>query len=244
MILHASITFFNGEEFLKPCVRNLEGVVDHITVLWQDVSYRGNPISEEALTILDGLSVNKIHYPNDSEATGHENETAKRNLGLDAARNFGATHHLDLDVDEFYFHPQLEYAKDVITSKDIDSTACRIYEYHSDIHWRCPEWRPDMFVGLIHKLHPETHFINGGTYPVRIDPTRRVNTCDNFHAFEPQDVCMHHYTLVRKHMCQAKMIDSNGYVNNMRRLQTLNSDEENYENVPDYFGIERNKSES
>ena len=246
MILHASINFFNGEEFLEACVRNLEGVADIITILWQDVSYRGNPISQEAMEALSLNSrphsagnIHQVHYQNDGHLTGHQNETAKRNLGLDTARQFGATHHMDMDVDEFYFKPELEYAKKLMEENDLDSAACRIYEYHGDIRWRCPKWRLDMYVALIHKIHPETRFDYEGRYPVRIDPTRRVSTHEKFYVYEPQEVCMHHYTLVRKDMYRAKMIDSNGYGNNVRRMRVLGDlDEANYEIVPDYFGIE------
>lgn len=244
MILHASICFFNGEEFLEACIRNLENVVDHVTVIWQEKSYRGNPISQEALDILHQLDVDKILYCNNSES-GHSgvqcglDETEKRNLGLDAARKLGATHHMDMDVDEFYFPQQLQYAKELVAENDLDSTACRLYEYHGDIHRKCPEWRSDMFVGLIHKVHPETCFINGGEYPVRIDPTRIVNPGDNFYAFDPDEVCMHHYTLVRKHMYQSKIIDCNGGIENVDRLEFLWNDAACYDAVPDYFGIER-----
>ena len=60
MILSASYNFYNGEEHLKASLQSIRNQVDYITIVYQKQSNAGNPISDEALTILH--DVKKKNY--------------------------------------------------------------------------------------------------------------------------------------------------------------------------------------
>jgi hypothetical protein len=47
MKLAASYNFFNGEELLEKSITNLRTLVDHISVVYQQQSNLGNPITEK-----------------------------------------------------------------------------------------------------------------------------------------------------------------------------------------------------
>lgn len=90
MILSASYNFYNGEEHLKASLQSIRNQVDYITIVYQKQSNAGNPISDEALTILHDAKKEKLcdklieFTPNLNKAR-QENELEKRRIGLQAA---------------------------------------------------------------------------------------------------------------------------------------------------------------
>lgn len=240
MRLHVSYNAFNGLEFLEPNIRNMRAVASRITVVWQELSNYGNPAKEDIARVIArlkhlGLIDHDIKYQPDRNLGGPWNELNKRNLGLAAARYFNCTHHLDMDVDEFYFQEQLRRAMVVVEAMDLDATYCRIVEYHKTIRHRCKEMRQELHAPFIMKAGGR--MIMGAQVPVLLDPKRRVQPNKRNHVFPPEELLMHHYSLVRKDY-SGKFKDANNRRNNVKRMQAVRRfDKRKYKLVDNYFKI-------
>lgn len=130
-----------------------------------------------------------------------QNERAKRNYGLQKARELGYTHFLMMDADEFYEPNEFLKEKERILKNDITGTVCRTKVYFRE---------PTLTVGydvtlvpFIHKITPDLCFTWNTKYPyafegprreIRIDPTRQMNINS---GVEWSDITMHHMSWVR-----------------------------------------------
>lgn len=240
MRLHLSYNAFNGLEFLEANVRNMRPVVDVVTVLWQKVSNYGNANNEGIEELVErlkqkGLIDHAVLYETDLKRPGPYNELVKRNLGLQMARETDCTHHLDMDVDEFYFREQVEQAKKLMEQQDIQASYCRIVEYHKQVNYRCKQLRKDLHAPFIMKADSELKM--RAKAPVLLDPKRRAKPNDRHHVFKPNELLMHHYTLVRKDLT-GKLKDANNHKTNIERLKALHRfNVKNYYVVPNHFNL-------
>ena len=103
MRLSASYNYFNGDEHFLASLRAVRGGIEHVSVVWQEVSNAGEPITEAARAALAeaeaaGLIDEVIAYTPDLELPRARNERRKRRIGLEAARAAGASHFLTLDL--------------------------------------------------------------------------------------------------------------------------------------------------
>lgn len=238
--MHVSYNAFNGLEFLEANIRNMRPVADVITLLWQKVSNYGNPDVEGIEALVDrlkqrGLINHAVLYDTDLSIGGPFNELQKRNLGLHTARDAGCTHHLDMDVDEFYFRQQVQQAKVFIEQHDIQASYCRIVEYHKQVNYRCKQLRKDLHAPFIMKSDSELQM--RAKAPVLLDPKRRAKPNNRHNIFKPNELLMHHYTLVRKDFT-GKLKDANNHVTNVERLKALHRfDVKKYYVVPNHFNL-------
>ena len=245
MKLHVAINLFNGEELLEANLRNLREQVDFVTVVWQAVSYAGHLACPELAPLLERLHEERlidylIFFEPNFSVRGEVNETKKRNLGLQWARQIGASHHLDCDVDEFYFPDQFAEAKRRIEEEGYDTTVCRIYEYHKAPIYRCRQSRPDLYAPFIHQVRAQSRYqIEYPFYPVRIDPTRRISPFEQFMCFDEGIITMEHFSLVRKDLYRCKVRDAlNRRPNIGWRLDAVwNFVPQRYDVVDDVFGL-------
>lgn len=245
MKLHVGINLFNGEEFLEAQLCNLREHADFITVVWQSVSFAGNAADPGLHSLLlrlrkQGYIDRLAHHEPDFSLRGEANETVKRNAGLAVAKSLGATHHMDRDVDEFFFSEQLAAAKRLIVLNGYDTTACRIYEYHKEPIYREKQVRPGLYAPLIHRIYPDSRYeLEWPFYPVRIDPTRRITPFRNFHCFDETVICMEHFTLVRRDLDKCKLRDALNRRPNLEwRLNAVREfDPARYDKVENYFNI-------
>ncbi len=203
MKLSINYNFFNGEEHLYNSIKNIRSVVDHISICYQTVSNLNNPISQEALDVLQRLKNEQlvdemILYEPDFEKSPQKNEFQKRVIGVDCAKKAGATHILLADADEFYDQKQFQKAKDFIEKHDISCSATYSYFYIHKPIYRSKE--PDgTNIPFICKLDEHTIFALAQDFPCnRTDPTRRVvNHSGKFKMFEIEEIVMHHMNFVR-----------------------------------------------
>lgn len=240
MRLHVTYNAFNGLEFLRPNVLNMRPVADVITVVWQSTSNFGNPATEpieETIQNLkgEGLIDHDIFYETDTELGGVGNELNKRKLGLGNAAQTGCTHHLDMDVDEFYFTQQVVRAKQQIEQHGWPVTYCRIVEYHKAVTYRCKELRSDLHAPFI--MQADRQLKLRSKTPVLLDPKRRAQPHEGYHVFDQRELLMHHYSLVRNDF-SGKLNDANNRRRNQKRLQAVwEFDPVNYVTVANYFNI-------
>jgi hypothetical protein len=201
MKLGVSYNVFDGEELLENSIKQIRELVDHIGVVVQKTSNYGNPCSPELMDIINDLYHNKklidhvaIYDPNIS-AGPHSNEIYKRNLGLFISKRGGCTHHMSMDTDEFYIPEQFEYMKKIVEEGDYDSSACQMTTYYKLPTYRIDP-KEDYYVSLIYKIRDNINYNFGQSFPVLVDPTRRMDS-GKCKIFTRDDIEMHHMSYIR-----------------------------------------------
>lgn len=129
-----------------------------------------------------------------------ENETAKRNHGLEIAKKLNCSHFIMCDADEFYKSDQLNLVKEGIEDLDINGVVHPIKVYVRKPTLWCDD---HTLVPGIQKLYPNTELGIFKRYPfaydkegnAHIDPTRRTNCT---HGIEMSPYYMHHMSYVRR----------------------------------------------
>lgn len=191
---------FDGEELLEFAIKAIRKVVDHVSVTYQTLSYFGNPASidlEEKLNHLKfiGLIDELIYYQPDLSIHHKTHELNLRNIGLEASKKAGCTHHISCDVDEFYEPHQLQYAKEVIDKNNYDFTA--VYQ---KVYYKKPTYlvipNQNLVITFIHSIDNE--YVFNLEFPFKIEITRRFESSDNYKIFSIDEVVLHHMSYVRK----------------------------------------------
>ena len=205
------------KELLPFCIDNLSPVVNKIIVVYSYLSSHGNYNDglKDQVNTKDCIWSN---YEPESGLSTHENETRKRNHGINIARQQGFTHFLIADADEFYKQDEFLREKTRIEENNLNGLVCRLKVYIKEPTLCCDD---HTLVPFIQKLKPETMVGNYKKYPftmdseghAHIDPTRRVNHYDRV---EMSDIYMHHYSYIRKDM-DIKIRNSSAKLENSRR---------------------------
>jgi hypothetical protein len=210
MKLSVSINLFDGEELLLPMLRSIRKEVDHVSIIYQETSYVGLQCSENLFRVLEILKNEKLvdefykyeieKYKNDVHFQVHESR--KRNIGLSKARNWGATHFISLDADEFLQREVLVQAKREVAENDYDATACKLIDYWISPRYQVPgfgrAFGDFLHVPLIYKIKDNIHFTHKeleGIYYCIADTTRKIEG-SNCHKFGDH-IFVHHMTTVR-----------------------------------------------
>lgn len=194
--------FDDSIDLLEGSIKSVRNVVDHVSVIYQDISNMGNPADINIKDVLDDLKSKKlideyyIYKPQLNAPIPHLNELNKRNMGLYVAQNVGCTHFMSMDCDEYYNENQLKSFYDEIVKEDYDSSACELQTY-----WKTGEWvldpPEDYWVSLIYKIRPNVDYVMGHVFPVLVDPTRRMNP-GKCKLATREEIEMHHVSYVRK----------------------------------------------
>lgn len=205
MYLSASYNYFNGEEHFLASIRSLRSEIDHISVVWQEISNAGEPITSAArealseakrLNLVDEVILFKPNF----HRKRRENELEKRRIGLEVARKANGTHFLSLDTDEFYRARELNEAKRLIGENNWQSTSVESY-----LHLRRPLFRAkdNTCCCFITRIDAKTQ-IGVAEFPCKnVDSTRRMTANpDNHHHLEPNVVAMYHMNFVRTDLGQ------------------------------------------
>ena len=204
MKLGISYSLFDSEELLEYSIKSIRSNVDYVSVVYQTVSYHGEPCNEGLVPLLlslksQGIIDELVHYTpffNDDPCCPSHNETAKRNLGLEVSRAQGCDYHMTIDADEFYLSSEFEYMKAVMEQGGFDSGACQHVQYYKDSQYVLDPCEPE-YVAAIEKINPDTKYTFMLEYPLSVDPTRKCNN-KNVRIFTRFEVQMHHMSFVRK----------------------------------------------
>jgi len=191
---------FDGEELLEFAIKSIRGSIEFISVTYQTTSYFGNPASPELLPLLErlksqGLIDNLIFFEPDLSIHHKQNELRLRNIGLEASRNAGCTHHISADVDEFYKADQLEFAKKVMDEGDYDFSVANSMNYYKEPTFLVTP-NQNLLVAFIHPVDNE-YEINKD-FPFKIEITRRFVKYDRYKIFDKDEFTIHHMSYVRK----------------------------------------------
>lgn len=237
MKLAAIYNVWDGDELLQGSIDCIDGYVDLIVIVYQDVSNFGEyhhpnwpKVKSNEFSIIQYTPIKN---------KGKENEIAKRNLGLTEAKAMGCTHFLHLDCDEYY--QDFGAAKELFIKSGAKGSVCPLHTY-----FKKPTLRLDKpenyFVPFIHELRPDTQ-AGVKDYPFWVDPTRRINEKNVVEL----PVFMHHYSYVRKDIGRKvrnstarKTIEKKHFVDYQRDLKAgdyLPCFDRTLIEVPDYFNI-------
>lgn len=192
---------FDGEELLEFAIKSIRKNIDFVSVTYQDTSYFGNK-TEGLFEKLDslkkmGLIDELIFFEPDFSVHHKDNELKLRNIGLEASRKAGCTHHISSDVDEFYVPEQLEYVKGVMEG-DYNYSVVYMEMYYKEPTYMV--WPSQNLVSsFIHPVHNEyTRYIDYPTFPFHMETTRRFTKVDKYRLFTKDEFTLHHMSHVRK----------------------------------------------
>ena len=224
MKLGVSYNLFDGEELLAYSIRPIRAHVDHISVVYQTVSNHGNMVDVPLEQILQALMkenlIDELYcYEPDLSVEPCINETNKRNIGLQLAKNCGCTHFINMDVDEFYDTEEFRYCKNFIENNAIGCSAAKIVSYIKEPIYRIEGVR-DAYVSFICALDNSSEIVLNTQFPVLVDPTRRFSGDQKFHLFDEQTIVMHHMGLVRRNL-EKKFANSSSKAIDALRKHTL-----------------------
>lgn len=202
MTLGVIYNLWDCEYLIEKSIQQIYEYVDFVIIGWQKNSNYGeeNPKVEE--TVKDLLNryekIRSYKYEPDAKYSGQYNEKTKRNKGLEVALNFGCTHYILMDADEFYQGGRFCQAKYFIMENNIDSSSMGLYSYYKSPILRLePQEKYD--VPFICKLNADTK-VGDFEFPAYCDPTRKPYHTGKYHRFD--DMVMHHYTFCRRDINQ------------------------------------------
>ncbi|MHC4525837.1 MAG: glycosyltransferase family protein [Planctomycetota bacterium] len=200
--LGVTYNLFDGEELLPYSIKTIRESVDHINVVYQLISNHGNRASEDLevllKSLLDAKWIDEIYYYDPLlYAQPRQNEVIKRNIGLQIAKRQNCTHFMNMDTDEFYRRDEFNRAIDFIKQEDIGCSAVPIVSYIKEPIYRIEGIR-EAYVPFICKIDNSSAMKLNDSFPVLVDPTRRVSGDKKFHLFSDQEISMHHMGLVRR----------------------------------------------
>lgn len=193
--------FSDSIELLEPSIKNIRKSVDHISIVYQTISNIGQQASLDIETIVkklknDGLVDEIIKYTPVLNYGPHNNEVAKRNLGVISSRDNGCDYHLSMDTDEFYITEELEKLKQFYIDNDLDGGYCQMLTYYKNGSTILdpPE---DYYISLFYKVKDNENYFKIGTVtPVTVDPTRSMIS-NKYHIFTREEIQMLHLSYVR-----------------------------------------------
>jgi hypothetical protein len=202
MKLASIYNVFDGDELLLGSIKQIRDQVDVVIVVYQRESHRGNmnPNLDFSLMLLQEMNLvdhfeqYKPVYSKGGALVSQESN--KRNLGLQIARQYQCTHYLHIDCDEFYLPAQFKFAKEM-TESGVRNTFCHMATYFLKPTWRLT---PDesYLVPFIQKLGTDNTGPHNPAPKFIVDPSRRPDVKPPYLIFHTDELLMHHFSWVRK----------------------------------------------
>lgn len=202
--LALTINAFDATELLETSLNEIRDQVDYVVAFYQKLSYWKNPMASEDMEELlrlqkAGLIDELIQFEPDFSKYARQQETDKRNMGIQLMRQKGYSHILNIDADELYDKEQFIEAKKEINKHGWPITYWSYVNYYRDFeHYLVYPFRP--FVNGIHSTY-FTYTFNGPA-PGPTDPTRRIFNPMNIgtYLFPDEVIRMAHGAWIRKNI--------------------------------------------
>lgn len=205
MKLGVGFNIFNGEEFLKPALLNVQGIADVVIVMYSSVSLTGTNSSPFLQPLINNLKKERlidvaIECKSEIYKDGSLIQNGKRKkyeVGRKIAQQMGCTHFMLRDCDEFYDKLRLKKALSYLNQYDL--LIAPIYDYIGN---------PPMRSKNITKLKvPVAHRCDlryqACQYPVLMDLGRTVLT-PRYKILYSDELVMHHFTGTRYNAKEVK----------------------------------------
>jgi hypothetical protein len=200
--LGLTINAFDATELLELGLNQIRDQVDYVIAFYQKLSYWKNPMDPEDMAELErlksiGLIDELIEFKPDYSKASREQETDKRNFGINLLKERGFSHVLNIDADELYMRDQFIEVKRQINEKGWPITYWSYVNYYRDFdHYLVYPFRP--FVNGIHSTYFTYTFNTSAVGPT--DPTRRIFNPMNLgtYVFPDEIIRMAHGAWLRK----------------------------------------------
>jgi len=232
-----SYNVFDGVELLEDSINYIREFVDHISIIFQTVSYWGTKLSQEEIDIVESLKernlVDELIYF-DEKVDVRLIETHKRNLGRKLAKENGCTHYMSMDCDEFYTNEEFGKMIDYHNNNPLDVSYMPIESYYKDTNYIIDSstyMDGDLYVSGFFPVNYEIKL--GFSLNIKVDPTRKPNILDKnkYKMWRKNEIKMHHLSYVRANIYQ-KVYNSFSkfrYKNNIERFKKIEQCYESYE---------------
>ena len=235
-----SYSVFDGEEILEASIRSIRNQAEYVNVVYQTISWRGNPADPALLKNLKtmqekGLIDEIIFFQPNLKESPQLNEITKRNVGLKAAIAQGVNYFMTMDVDEFFLENELKLAKKFIIENGVTHSYCAQILYGSRPNFRMKESKAS-YIQFFSKVDKFSTLGDNQNAPCLVDPTRKLLERKNSKHFVLHDIFSHHMTRVRKDL-------KNKYVNssyNFKNLPILQENDDDFIEVGNLFNIPLN----
>lgn len=235
-----SYSVFDGEELLEASIKSIRESVDYVNVVYQTISWKGNPADEGLLPLLKklkntGLIDELIYFEPDLSKKAGLNERNKRNIGLKAAHKAGVDYFMPMDCDEFYKKDEIEYAKRVIFERNIKRSYVSICGYGT-IPTQMSIIPCRASVQFFSKINIFSYLKHDKRSIAVVDSTRELSSSYFAKKFYINGCQMHHYSLIRKNL--VSKYENSSWTKRKVNVQKLLADDEfDKVTVPDYFGL-------
>jgi hypothetical protein len=216
------------KELLPFCIENIAPVVNKVIVVYSETSNHFNHDDSITELVFSKLPCQWVKLEPEAGRSPHDNETRKRNFGLEMARVQGFTHFIVMDSDEFYTQDEFQKEKTRMEEKNLNGIVCPLKVYIKEPTLWCED---HTLVPAIQRLYKNTTIGNYKHYPFNvdsegnshIDPTRRINCFDRI---EMSEMYMHHFSYVRRDI---DMKINNSSANLRRSASVINEELQNAE---------------
>lgn len=205
-------------EFLPHVIKNHLEFCEGIIVIWSSMSNKGVSDGGEMLKFLAETNIHGAYFYQQEPVRRVRplmNETHKRNIGLNIAKQKGFTHYIIADTDEFYIPQEVENDKKRFEDTKINGLVCAVRVYVGKPTLYCKD--RNTLIPFIHKLKPDSEVGKFPKYPMayidgvsKIDPSRRPNAT----GIQMTDTVCHHFSYVRKDI-KLKISNSTANLNRM-----------------------------
>lgn len=207
------------KSLLPSCIENIRPVVDHVIVVYSETSNHFNFNDSITELVFSKLPCQWVKLEPEAGRSPHDNETRKRNFGVEMSKVQGFSHFIVMDADEFYIQEEFKAEKERVDRDNLNGIVCPLKVYIKNPTLWCED---HTLVPAIHKLFKNTTIGNFKHYPFNvdeqgnshIDPTRRINCFDRIQMSE---MFMHHLSYVREDI-EMKIVNSSA---NLRRSRDV-----------------------
>jgi hypothetical protein len=200
MKLAVAYTVFNGFELLEDSISQIEDIVDVVIICWQQTSNKGNScerVGPYVGKLFTRKKVVVIRYDPDLKLDTKTNERRKHQLMMDFARALGCTHITLAACDHFYDARQFVRGKLIHEANDWDVSFTSMFTYYKHPEWQLTPME-DYYMPFIIAMRDNTRIEVVRNYPLLVDPSVKVNTCQKWGLFGPDEVVLHHYSMMRE----------------------------------------------
>lgn len=170
---------------LPKCIENHLQFCDGVIVCWSSTSNHGikddRMLEFVATQQFERAQFQQIEPLLHRAGSCLQNETRKRNAGIQLARQNGFTHYIIADADEFYRPEDVGKDKAIFSHDSVRGVVCKIRVFIGKPTLWCVD--QNTVIPFIHKLDKETYVGKFNEYPyaykatghAQIDPSRRPN---------------------------------------------------------------------
>lgn len=205
----------DSNDLIDYSLDNILPCVDGVIIIYSNKSNFGN--YKEFYTRVEDSKIKSFNWEPEPSYMPHYNETAKRQYGLDQAKQLGFTHFIFVDGDEMYKDHEFIKDKQLVYDNDLNGIVHRL-----KVFFKKPTYVMDdhTIVPGICRLTPNTKTGNFRDFPynldsegnAHIDPCRRLNYKDGIIMSEH---FMYHFSWLRSDFNMK--IENSSARNNLRR---------------------------